>query len=88
MAYVIKCDRCSRMGPEGSNNFQPKGWTTVGTAVSVPGGCGRRNKWHQFCPECTEFLDLITEIAEETSAKKLVAILESMIEEAVDEREA
>ena len=43
-------------------------------------------KWHQFCQECVEHLGIKGELVEETSAEKLVAILESMLDEALDER--
>ena len=86
MAYIIQCDRCSTQGGKGDNNFQPKGWTAVGLSIEIVGG--RRHKFHQFCPECVEYLDLKTEMVEETSAEKLVSILESMVEEAVDERDS
>lgn len=84
MSYLIKCDRCSKMGPQGNNNFQPPKWKTIGLTITVSGG--NRHKWHHFCPECTEYLQIDSEITEETSTEKLVVILESIIEEKIDEK--
>ena len=85
MAYVIKCDRCGTVGEPGRSGHVPKGWKQISLQVT-----GARTYWklHQFCPVCVEHLGIEAELVEETSAKKLVAILESMVEEAVDEREA
>ena len=86
MAYVIKCDRCSVLGEEGYRNDLPVGWKQVGLQVKISGSTCWNH--HQFCPECVEYLGISLPIDEETYAEKLVAILESMVEEAVDEREA
>lgn len=84
MSYIIKCDRCSKAGAESPNAHVPKGWENIGLSTKVGGGT--RYRWHQFCPECVESLGIASEPTEETSAEKLVAILESMVDEAVDER--
>jgi len=86
MAYVIQCDRCSKTGGPVEQAGLPSGWTCVGLNIKSA-GC-TFYKWHQFCPECVEYLDIRTDPVEETSAEKLVAILESMVDEAVNERDA
>lgn len=85
MAYVIKCDRCLVLGEAGQWNHVPKGWKEVSLQVKVTGGS--RWKPHQFCPVCVKYLRIEAERVEETSAEKLVAILESMVDEAVSERD-
>ncbi len=84
MSYIIQCDRCSKTGGPGRTGHLPQGWTDVSMKAIVAGG--NRHKYHQFCPECVAHLQLESEITEETSAEKLVAILESMVDEAVNER--
>lgn len=85
MSYVIKCDRCSKMGSEGDSDHLPERWRAIYITVTVPGGT--RHKRHQFCPECAEYLGIGYQPPdEETSAEKLVAILEAVIDEAVSER--
>lgn len=85
MSYIIKCDRCGETGEQGNSQHLPQKWRAVGLTVKVVGGTW--NKSHQFCPVCAEHLGLGDEPPDdETSAEKLVAILESMVDEAVDER--
>ena len=84
MSYIIQCDRCSKTGGQGSINHLPQGWRGIALYVKVAGTM--RYNWHQFCPECTGHLQIESEPTEETSAERLVAILESMVKEAVDER--
>ena len=85
MSYVIKCDRCLRLGPNGEQSHIPQEWANIGLRTAV--GSQSFYKWHQFCPECTAHLQIKSDPTEETSAEKLVAILESMVDEAVDERD-
>jgi len=87
MTYIIKCDRCGETGPEGHNQFQPPEWKAIGFNVRVSGGNRKHYKWHQFCPECVDVLGIRAEPDEDSSAKKLVAILESMVDDAVNERD-
>ena len=84
MSYIIKCDRCLKQGGTTTARTVPQGWATVGWDISV--ASGTRHKYHQFCPECVAHLQIETEPTEETSAGKLVAILEAMVDEAMDER--
>lgn len=85
MSYIIKCDRCSKLGPEVNKNSVPEGWKNIGFSVYISGDT--RYKWHQFCPECSKHLQIQSTSTEETSAEKLVSILEAIIEEKIDERE-
>ena len=84
MSYIIQCDRCAKTGGEGREGHLPQEWVSVGMDIHVTGGTYK--KWHNFCPVCTEYLRLGSDPTEETSAERLVAILESMIDEAVEER--
>ena len=85
MSYIIKCDRCGTTGEQGNGFHLPEGWKPIAWKVKVSGGT--RNKSHQFCQRCAEHLGIGEEPPdEETSAEKLVAILESMVDEAVEER--
>ncbi len=90
MAYVIKCDRCSKTGGEGQSGHRPQGWKSVSLQVKQSDDRFSSTHWkpHQFCPACVDHLDLKTDPVEETSAEKLVAILESMVDEAVSERDS
>lgn len=84
MSYIIQCDRCPKTGGQVAVGDLPQGWKGVGLYVVTPGST--RLKMHQFCPECATRLQLESGITEETSAERLVAILEAMVDEAVEER--
>ena len=85
MAYIIQCDRCQVLGGKGESSHIEGGWKQLRLQVGDSGYTAW--KAHQFCPECVEYLGIKADIVEETSAEKLVAILESMVEEAVSERD-
>ena len=84
MSYIIQCDRCSVQGGPVEQAQLPGGWT--GVRINIRTTSGTRYKWHQFCLHCTQHLDIKPDLVEETSAEKLVAILESMVDEAVEDR--
>lgn len=83
MSYIILCDRCSNTGGSGKTGHLPQEWERVGMDIHVTGATYK--KWHEYCPVCAEYLRLASDPTEETFAERLVAILESMVEEFVDE---
>ncbi len=80
MSYIIKCDRCSETGGHGARGQVPQGWVELGIDTKVTGAGGTYRKYHQFCPKCVAHLQLGSDITEKTSAEKLVAIIESMVD--------
>ena len=84
MSFITKCDRCGTKGNPEPNLRPPQGWALTEWRVRTGSGPGTILVKHHFCPNCSEILGVEIPPNAETSADRLVALLEAIVDESVE----